>query len=211
MTTSKVVISDDVSAYERWELPVVNEKGRTDKKATAQELEDIQKQAYAEGFALGQKEGAEQKQQELQSRIDQLESVIQMLDEPLKELDEEIVLQLAQLAMTVAQQVVRREIKTHEGEIVGVVREAMSSLPASSRKISLHVHPEDAELVRNAFAVTQAHEDDEEMRWKIIEDPLLTRGGCIVSSENSRIDASVEGRLNRVIATFLGGERETDE
>ncbi len=162
MTTSKVVISDDVSAYERWELPVVNEKGRADTKATAHELEDIHKQAYAEGYALGQKEGAEQKQQELQSRIDQLESVIQMLDEPLKELDEEIVQQLAQLAMTVAQQVVRREIKTHEGEIVGVVREAMSALPASSRKISLHVHPEDAGLVREAFAVTQTHEDDEE-------------------------------------------------
>jgi len=208
MTTSKVLVSDDITAYERWELPLVS--GQTVSSSTAKELESIHEQAYNEGFALGQKEGLQQKKQELDNNIASLRSIIKMLTEPLKELDDDVVNQLAQLSMTVAKQVVRRELHTEEGEIVGIVREAMTALPASTRKIILNIHPDDAELVRNAFSLGDESESDE-LRWKLIEDPMITRGGCKVSSENSRIDATVEGRLNRIINTLLGGERESDE
>ncbi len=216
MTTSKLS-PGEMTAYERWELPTVTDTEQQTKtesvaeteRATAQELEAIQEQAYAEGFALGQKEGAAAKQQALQEKIDQLQALIQMLETPLNDLDDDIVAQLAALAMTVARQVVRRELKTDEGEIVAVVREAISALPASSQKIVLHLHPDDVERVKQAFAMVS--DNDEGLRWKIVDDPLLSRGGCIINSENSRIDATVEARLNRVIATLLGGEREDDE
>jgi flagellar assembly protein FliH len=201
-------VSDDKTAYERWELPLVS--GPTVSSSTVKELESIHEQAYNEGFALGQKEGLQQKKQELDNNIASLRSIIEMLTEPLKELDDDVVNQLAQLSMTVAKQVVRRELHTEEGEIVGIVREAMTALPASTRKIILKIHPDDAELVRNAFSLGDEAESDE-LRWKLIEDPMITRGGCKVSSENSRIDATVEGRLNRIINTLLGGEREFDE
>ena len=112
--------------------------------------------------------------------------------------------------MIVAKQVVRRELHTDQGEIVSIVREAMNALPSSTRKIILNIHPEDAELVRNAFSLSQQDETDE-ARWKVVEDPMISRGGCIISSENSRVDATVEARLNRVISTLLGGERKSDE
>lgn len=150
------------------------------------------------------------KNKKLEKNAASLRSIIELLSEPLKELDDGIVNQLSQLSMTVAKQVVRRELHTEEGEIVGIVREAMTALPASSRKIILNIHPDDAELVRNAFSLNDETES-EELRWKLIEDPMLTRGGCKISSENSSIDATVEGRLNRIINTLLGGERESDE
>lgn len=205
--TSKILGSDDLTAYERWELPLVNDPGAS---ATAEELQTIQKQAYNEGFALGQKEGFEQKKQELEMNSASLCSIIEILSAPLKDLDEDIVNQLAELSMLVAKQVVRRELHTEQGEIVGIVREAMNALPASTRKITLNIHPDDAELIRNAFSLGNDDESDE-LRWKVVEDPIISRGGCIISSENSRIDATVEARLNRVISTLLGGERESDE
>lgn len=207
MTTSKVIESDELTAYERWELPIVNDPNAT---ATAKELQSIQKQAYDEGFALGQKQGFEQKKQELETNSATLCSIIELLSEPLKNLDDDVVNQLAELSMIVAKQVVRRELHTEQGEIVGIVREAMSALPASIRKITLNIHPDDGELIRNAFSLGQQDESDE-LRWKIVEDPMITRGGCKISSENSRVDATVEARLNRVISTLLGGERESDE
>lgn len=206
MTISKVIESGDLTAYERWELPLVN--GPT-VSSTAAELESIQKEAYNEGFALGQKEGFEQKKQELENVTASFHSIIETLTEPLKELDDDIVNQLAQLSMTVAKQVVRRELHTEEGEIVGVVREAMNALPASTRKIILNIHPDDAELIRSSFSLGD-DSDTDELRWRVIEDPMITRGGCKISSENSSIDATVEGRLNRIISTLLGGERESD-
>lgn len=210
MTTSKVVVSDDITAYERWELPLVNEPSVSTAVATAQELETIQQQAYDEGFALGQKQGFEQKKHELETNSASLQSMIKLLSEPLKELDDEVVNQLTILAITIAKHVIRRELHTDEGEIVGVVREAMNALPASTRKISLNIHPDDSELVRNAFSLGD-ETDSDELRWKVIEDPLIERGGCKIISENSRIDATVESRLNRTISTLLGGEREADE
>ena len=208
MTTSKVQEQEGSSNYQRWELPRVS--GPTVSVATANELETIQKQAYNEAFALGQKEGYDQKIQELQSQQASLRSIIELLSEPLKEIDDEVVNQLADLSMVVAKQVVRRELHTEQGEIVGIVREAMTALPASTRKINLHIHPDDSELIRNAFSLG-SKDDTDELRWKITEDPIITRGGCKVSSENSRIDATVEARLNRVISTLLGDERESDD
>ena len=209
MTTSKIIESNNSVDFERWELPRVSGPV-VSSKVTAEELESIQKQAYNEGFALGQREGLQHKKQELEENAASLRSILELLTEPLKELDDDVVNQLAQLSMTVARQVVRRELHTDEGEIVGIVREAMSALPASTRKITLHIHPDDSELIRNAFSLGNEDESDE-LRWKVIEDPMISRGGCKISSKNSRIDATVEGRLNRIINTLLGGERESDE
>ena len=205
MTTSKITVKDDLTAYERWELPLVNGPVIS----SAAELESIQQQAYKEGFTLGQKEGFEQTKQLMENNAAALQSIIDVLTDPLKEMDDDVVNQLAQLSMTVAKQVVRRELHTEQGEIVGIVREAMSALPASTRKITLNIHPDDAELIRSSFSLGD-DSDSDELRWRVIEDPIITRGGCKISSENSSIDATVEGRLNRIISTLLGGERESD-
>lgn len=207
MTTSKVADADKLTAYERWELPLVN--GPT-VSSTAAELESIQEQAYKEGYASGQNKGYEEKKRELENIITAFHMVMDTMTAPLKELDDEVVNQMTQLSLAVAKQVVRRELHTEEGEIVGIVREAMNALPASTRKITLHIHPEDAELIRQAFSLGSENESDE-LLWRLAEDPLITRGGCKISSENSRIDATVEGRLNRIINNLLGGERESDE
>lgn len=209
MTTSKVLENDDLTAYERWELPLVHGANITSA-STAKELESIQKQAYEEGFAQGQKDGLKHKQIEIEQNIQSLGSILELLTEPLKDLDDDVVNQLSELSMLVAKQVIRRELHTEQGEIVGIVREAMSALPASTRKVTLNIHPDDSELVRTAFSLGEETGADE-LRWKVVEDPMLTRGGCTIASENSRIDATVEGRLNRVINTLLGGERDSDE
>ena len=206
---SKSSLISNLTAFERWELPLVNDP-TTQAPATAEALENIQKQAYNEGFAIGQKEGFEKTKHELDSKIASFSSIIEMLTEPLNELDDEIVEQLAQLSMSIAKQVVRRELHTEQGEIVGIVREAMSALPASTRKITLNIHPEDAALIRTSFSLGE-EEDSDELRWRVIEDPMISRGGCKISSKNSSIDATVEARINRLISTLLGGERETDE
>jgi len=73
------------------------------------------------------------------------------------------------------------------------------------KKISLKLHPEDAELVRSALAL-----DEMSPSWGIVEDPLITRGGCEVDTDISHIDATVDHRLAAVIATLFGGERESD-
>jgi flagellar assembly protein FliH len=53
--------------------------------------------------------------------------------------------------------------------------------------------------------------DEFSVPWKLIEDVVISRGGCKVLTETSAIDATVENRLAAIVATVLGGEREEDE
>jgi flagellar assembly protein FliH len=198
----RVIPKNDLSAYERWELPAVEGSIGGVSVTTAKQLEAIQKQAYDEGFARGQRDGLAQMQQ----RAQRFEQLLGVLADPFSDLDQQVEQELVQLAAAIARQIFRREIKTEPGTIVAIVREALSQLPVSSRSISVHLHPEDAVLVRSALAVS-----DDDRHWRVVDDPVLARGDCQVTTENSRIDASVDARLNAIISSILGGERRDDQ
>ncbi len=166
-------------------------------------------QGYREGRDKGEAEGREAARAEaekvLAEEVGYLQRLMDCLSQPLARLDEEVERELVSLAMAVARQLVRRELKTDPGQIVAVVREALSLLPLSQRTVTLVMHPDDAERVRQAL-----HLDQVRVPWEIVEDPLITRGGCRVETDVSRIDATVETRLAAAVATALGGERIED-
>jgi flagellar assembly protein FliH len=153
----------------------------------------------------GSKKGYEDNVHLLQSQVATLVSLLGALSEPFKSLDQEVENELVKMAISIAAQIIRREIKLNPGEIVAVVREAVNVLPLAAQKITLKLHPEDAVLVRSVLVM-----DEMSPRWGLVEDPLITRGGCKVDTEVSHVDATVEHRLASVIATLLGGERERD-
>ena len=82
----------------------------------------------------------------------------------------------------------------------------MALLPVAEGDIRLELHPDDAALVRELL-----HLDEREApAWRIVEDPTLTRGGCRILNATSRIDATLENRIQQVVAAVLGGERQED-
>jgi len=203
-----------VSAYERWEFPAV-ESGRGGKaRLTAAGLELVQRQAFEEAYAEGRREGFEQGYREgreaagaeLEGLRERLHALLDALADPLSSLDDVVEESLLVLATAIARQLVRRELKTDPGQVVASVREAMAALPVARREVRIYLHPDDVTLVREALAL-----DPGASGWSIVEDPLMTRGGCQVESEDSRVDAKVESRLATVIAHVLGGERQQDE
>ncbi len=167
-------------------------------------------QGFDEGFAQGKTEGEKKGYDEslhlLQDKEAEFVSLLDSLATPFENLDETVEKELVDLAIGIAKQVVRREIKTDPGQIIAVIREAVNALPVAGQKLIVQLHPEDAKLVKNFLAL-----DEVSSPWTITEDPLTTRGGCIVKTENSHIDSTVENRLAVIVATVLGGEREEDQ
>ena len=123
------------------------------------------------------------------------------LARPFEELDAEVEKQLTLLALTVGKQMVRRELRTDPAQVIGVIRESVGRLPVASRDVRVHLHPEDAAVVREMLATPT-----NERAWTVVEDPALTRGGCIVRSETSQIDARLDTHECRGGAAF-GDER----
>lgn len=240
MNTSKFLRPGDLTAYERWELPLVEqEEPRQDRQSgrsgwdneaagtggsppeseeqeqeetatpttlTVEQLEAIQKQAHEEGFNTGLMEGRKAAKAELEQKVARLERLMTALSAPLQWLDETVEEELVQLAAAMARQLIRRELKTQPSEVVAAVREGLTYLPSQARYVRLLLHPDDVEIVRSALSLSE-----EERRWQVVEDPSLTRGGCLLETEHSRIDAKVETRLNAAIAKVLGGERRDDQ
>ena len=66
----------------------------------------------------------------------------------------------------------------------------------------MYLHPEDAAAVAERLASA-----GQERAWSVVEDPTLARGGCLVRSENSQIDARLESRVNAMVSSMLGEER----
>ena len=109
------------------------------------------------------------------------------------------------LVVVLAQQLVRREIRQEPGELIGVIRESMALLPANKRQVSVMLHPEDVQMVQTMMASAES-----DSHWNLVEDPLMSRGGCRISTDVSHIDATLEARLASLAATVLGGERKGD-
>ncbi len=169
---------------------------------TASRLQDLQKQAYDEAWQAGHAKGMESGNTEVQLRAERLDELLCALARPFDEMDERVEQQLVELAMTVVKQLFRRELKLDPSHVVGVVREAMQVLPGTSKNINVHLHPEDAQLVGKLLSRSEGHG-----AWSIVEDPLVSRGGCKVITSNSQVDAQAETRLNEVISGITGDER----
>lgn len=214
--TFKVISGADSAACVPWQAPAVGAvaaaaAGARETPPTAAAIEQIQRQAYEEAFALGRREGLEQGRRHMQQQAERLAAIADLLGEPLRALDERVIDEIVSLALAVARHLVRRELKTDPGQIVAVVQQAAAALPVAARGVRLVLHPEDAAVVREALS-TEGGTADAGVRggWQIVEDPSLMRGGCRVETDDSRIDASVEKRLAAIAAELLGGERERD-
>ena len=213
--SKKIISADEAGTIERWQCPVVEQHsldGSTQVSfgpITAEAIEKIQKQAYKEaydeGLANGYKDGVAKGKLELETQFQLLKKALSALSEPFAQLDTEVQQQLTELAVIIARQLVRREIKTDPGQIVAIVREAILALPGAAKKIYVYLHPEDLELVKTKLSTSEP-----ESYWRLMEDPTLSRGDCKVLTDTSTIDATLERRLSSLVANMLGGEREQD-
>ncbi|MEY4376480.1 MAG: hypothetical protein RJB26_1030 [Pseudomonadota bacterium] len=170
---------------------------------TASVLDDLQHEAWREGFVKGQREGEAAGLARLARQVEQVDLLLTDLARPFTALDEQVASELLALAVALARQLVRRELRQDPMLVMGVVREALSMLPAAARDIRVQVHPEDAAVIRANLAPTA-----EERVWSLQEDPMMMRGGCQVVSVSSRVDARLEQRLGTLLAELLGDERQ---
>lgn len=195
----------------RWDLPAVAGKTVQGRRAgrTVSELEDVEQRAHKEAFAKGHAAGLAAARAESQQALNQAKTQVANIDkilgaiaQPFRELDAQIEEQLVALAVSVARQLVRRELRIDPSQVIAIVRETVALLPAATRDVRVHLHPEDANVVREKLATPTA-----DRAWTIVEDPVMPRGGCRVTTDTAHIDARLETRIQGIMATILGEER----
>jgi flagellar assembly protein FliH len=171
-------------------------------------LEAVERDAWEQGLAAGHAEGVKRGEAELAMRVNEfnvklaaLDAILGTLAKPLDQLDNDIENELTRLALMIAKHLVRREMRLDPSQVIGIIRHTVGLLPIASRDLRVHLHPEDAALVRVKLA--QPTGDRE---WILVEDPLMARGGCRLTTATSSIDARLESRVAEAVNTMLGEE-----
>jgi flagellar assembly protein FliH len=200
-----------MSPVSRWDLPIVAGKTVQGRRSgrTVSELEDVEQRAHKEAYAKGHAAGLAAARSESQQALNQLKAQVATLDkmlgavaQPFKDLDSQVEEQLVHLAVSIARQLVRRELRMDPGQVIAIIRETVALLPAATRDVRVHLHPEDASVVREKLATPTA-----DRAWTIVEDPVMPRGGCRVTTDTAHIDARMDTRIQSIMTALLGEER----
>ncbi|GAA6130713.1 flagellar assembly protein FliH [Halopseudomonas sabulinigri] len=191
------------------ELPPDEEELEEVKPFTVEELEQIRQEAYNDGFATGEKDGFHagqlKGQQEartvLDARLVELESLMGQLMAPLQGQDEQIEDMLLTLLEGMLREILQREMRADQAQVLQVLRGALKALPVGAGNIRIYLNPADFDAVK---ALRERHEET----WRLLEDDSLMPGGCRVETEHSQVDATLETRLQQLISQLYEQQRE---
>ncbi|MBI1905622.1 MAG: flagellar assembly protein FliH [Rhodocyclales bacterium] len=155
---------------------------------TAQDIEAMFEQARAEGMEAGRAEGLAAARAE----ATRLASLVSTMDAALDSVDDAVAEEIIALAIAVARRMVGQTLIDTPASIVDTVKEVLQQ--TSHNEVRLHLHPDDAALVREHLATPL-----EQGHHRIVEDPAIQRGGCRAEATGSQIDATLETRWRRIL------------
>ncbi|MCB9667497.1 MAG: hypothetical protein H6715_05175 [Myxococcales bacterium] len=101
--------------------------------------------------------------------------------------------ELVNLAVVAAERIVHGELQIAPNHINEIVREAVRRA-RDARRLRVFVHPDD----KNTLERGEGNDHLDGKPYTLIEDPTLSRGSCIISTELGEIDARIETRLELI-------------
>lgn len=203
MTSSSRLIRAGVPAGSAvpWQAPDVGRAGAG--RAPGDDPAAAARRGYDDGFAQGRAAGLEAGAREVADRVAALERVLDALARPLEDLDHRVEGELLALVQALVRQLIRREVSLDPTHVVGTLRAGLAALPLAAGDVVVRLHPDDATVVRECLPA-----DGADRAWRLETDPLMERGGCVITGARSTVDARLDTRLNRVIAGLLEDTRD---
>jgi len=163
----------------------------------AEQLKAARTAGYQDGYRDGLVALEAFKQSFARQATSQIGALLASIGAQLDGLQQDLAHAVADTALALARQVVRRELVQRPETVVHVAQEALDTLLLSARHVTLRVHPDDQPLVADGAA-----EVLEARGARLVADASIERGGCIVESSIGVVDASVETRWRRAAATI---------
>jgi len=180
-----------------------------DAAAEAERIRELARaQGYEEGRAQGHADGVAETRAAAEALHEALAAVAQRTEELARAVERDAV----ELALALAGKIVAGTIEVEPERVLDTVAGALRRI-ADRRRIAVLVDPADLEVVSGALGELQARAGGIEL-CEIQADRRVGRGGAIVRTTESEVDASVATQLERareVIRTELGCEEHPQE
>lgn len=160
------------------------------------EKEQIKTQAYKAGFDSGLDEGRLRGYSEYQESIAAAKACIDSSKEEYKTYLESSQSQILDLGLKVAQKIIGKTIQNDEDGFLSLVKNALKEAK-DNKEIQLHVHPVQYDFLRaNKEELVMLF--PKEVDLFIYPNDELSELGCMIESENGRIDAGIDSQLEEI-------------
>jgi len=194
---SKIIRSANIIDLKPWQAPSLFSADAINANIDPRTLP-----GYEDGFEQGYQAGQERARQQMQPSVDHLQQLLETVQVPLATIDEQVEVELVRLTLSIAAQVIRRELRTDPDQIAAVIKAARRALAEVTGRLKIGLHPDDAVLIRSMYG-----QNNELDGIEIEEDISLTPGGCTLSTQTSFVDARLETRIGKLAAQLLGDDR----
>ncbi len=171
-----------------------------DKPAVQAQVAAARQAGYQDGYRDGLVALDSFKQSFATQMTGQLGQLLNSFNAQLEALEPQMAQAVAQAAVMLARRVVRAELQIHPEQVAEVATQAVNAVLQSARHIRVLVHPDDHALVAEGAAEALASRGA-----RLLAQPGIERGSCLVESDLGQIDARIEARW-RQAAAVLGSE-----
>jgi flagellar assembly protein FliH len=166
------------------------------------ERQRVSAEAHAAGYQMGFAAAKAAAEEQLSSAIAALQSAATEVTSSETRFVGALEEHLATLAVTIARQIIAREVRTSPELIVDLVRHAVTEFPID-QPLRIRINPLDLSTLAAApggAAVSIA--PGRELAW--VADARIYPGGCIIEGRDRIIDGRVDAALERVYHRLIG-------
>lgn len=157
---------------------------------------EIEREAFTKGYAQGERAGGEAAGQRGEAMLRRLAQTIDELAGLRGELLQKAERQVVELALAIASRVLHRELSIDRELLVAMGRVALERL-GENTSATIRLNPNDYAVVGS-----QTHLGDSAV-VRVVSDPTVGAGGCLVQSDFGLIDAGIDAQLSEM-ASALG-------
>jgi flagellar assembly protein FliH len=198
----------------RRESQGVIEQARQEAARCAKETTD---QAFAQGHEQGMQQGIEQgREQAVREAGKQFQQVQSSWTEALDSWNQRMDAlydggqrRVLDLAIALAEKILHRAIAVDHQRVVDQVDNVLQHV-LKPLGVSVGIHPDDRLIVADAMPALLARMPNCE-HIELIDDPSITRGGCVVRCGQGRIDATIDNQLDRMVTLLVPGHPDDND
>ena len=162
-------------------------------------LKEIEEKAYKQAYDLGLIEGTEkafeEKKADLQAKLNDLDESLKSLEVLKKKFYNENENFIIHLVYHVAKKIALREVSLSQEPVVKMLTDLVEEVQGADT-INVRLNPENMKFIEELRS-KKIKEVENLERVKLISDPALTKGGCVIETNYGSIVNTVEQRVEK--------------
>ena len=175
-----------------------------DEEALRERVEALEHEAFAKGYAAGEREGQAAAAKRAEVLITRLSNTIDDIAALRAGMLHKTERDVVRMALAIAERVIHRALDIDPELLLAMSRVAIDRL-GDGIAATIHLHPDDH---RAMMAVRAKHPESVGSAVAIQPDLTVPRGGCIVRSEFGVIDLGIDAQVAELSRALLGNDKD---